>query len=668
MPLLTALRCAADPAELTPEIARVLLLSPLGGADAGDLRRLGRALRAEERLAATRLPATPTETTQTETTQTETASVETTPTETPPAGGSARPAAELIREAVADPRILTAFDDRVAGPARRLGRLLADARAVLTAGGSAEEALWRIWDGTPWPRRLERTAYRGGSSGRAADRDLDAVCALFDMVGRTEGWGEHGARNFLAELEAQAIPGDTLAEQAVRGDAVRLLTAHRSKGLEWRLVVVADVQEGLWPDLRRRGSVLEADRIGPDGLTPPLSGGAILAEERRLFYVAVTRASERVVVTAVRSPQDDGEQPSRFLDELGVEPVDVLERPRRPLSPAGLVAELRATLTDPEASEPLRRAAAVRLAALAGQTDADGYPLVPAADPRRWWGLAESTDPGVPVRDPAAPVKLSGSAVSALASCPLRWFLGREAHAAAPPSGEVGFGRIVHVLADDVAQGRTPPELDALTERLERVWNQLAFEARWRADQQKLEARAALGRFLNWHLGPRGREPVATEHPFSVTLTAGGREVTVSGSMDRVERDSEGRAHVVDFKTGKSKASPAELREHPQLGVYQLAVQAGALDDLPAFGGDRPAPGGAELVQLRHDAGGLPVVQQQAELTSDEDGTTWVQGMVGDAAGRVLAEDFSPITGSGCDRCEFRKCCPAWPEGRQVVE
>ena len=49
---------------------------------------------------------------------------------------------------------------------------------------------------------------------------------------------------------AQQIPADTLAERGVRGSAVRLLTAHRSKGLEWDLVVVAHVQQEGWPDLR----------------------------------------------------------------------------------------------------------------------------------------------------------------------------------------------------------------------------------------------------------------------------------------------------------------------------------------------------------------------------------------------------------------------------------
>ncbi len=202
--------------------------------------------------------------------------------------------------------------------------------------------------------RLRHQTELGGQSARLAHRDLDAICALFDAAARSEEQSGHvGLREFLDTLSAQEIPADTLAERGVRGDAVRLLTAHRSKGLEWDLVVVAHVQEGAWPDLRRRNTLLGADRISRDGLVPPLTTSALLAEERRLFYVAATRARRRLVVTAVASPDDDGEQPSRFLGELGAgAPVHQQGRPRRPLSLAGLVADLRRTAADPT---PARR-------------------------------------------------------------------------------------------------------------------------------------------------------------------------------------------------------------------------------------------------------------------------------------------------------------------------
>ncbi|MFH8348422.1 UvrD-helicase domain-containing protein [Streptomyces sp. NPDC018045] len=625
---------------LSPETAIELLTSPLGGMDAADLRRLGRALREEERAAGQDVP---------------------------------RPSDELIARALAEPERLVAHDPAYARGARQLGELLRTTRDLLARGGTAEEALWTLWNGTPtWSQRLERTARRGGAAARNADRDLDAVVALFETAARAEArTGGRGALNFLEELDAQDIAADTLTRRTVRPDAVRLMTAHRSKGLEWRLVVVAGVQEGLWPDLRRRGSLLEADRIGRDGLAEPLPPGALLTEERRLFYVAATRARERLVVTAVKAASDDGDQPSRFLTELGVEPQDVTGRPRRPLSVAALVAELRATTVDPAATPALREAAARRLAKLAALRDDDGQPLVSAAHPDQWWGLYEPTHSTVPLRDRDRPVALSGSALDQLANtCALQWFLGREVKADTPATAAQGFGNVVHVLADEVASGRTPADLSVLMERLDSVWDALAFDAPWKSRQEKENARAALERFLRWHVmerGTLGRETVATEHAFDVTLEAGEYAVRIRGSMDRVERDAEGRAYVVDFKTGKQKPTGPEVARHPQLAVYQLAVRTGAVD--AAFEGQRPEPGGAELVHLRLGApqkeGGdaLPAVQAQGPLDGE-----WVGELLATAAGRVLEERFTPTTGQHCTHCTFRSACSALPEGQHVVE
>ncbi|MEU9705143.1 ATP-dependent DNA helicase [Streptomyces sp. NPDC047981] len=634
---------AADPATepvaawLDTETALSLLASPLAAMDPADLRRLGRALRDEERAGGTKVPP---------------------------------PSDVLLARALAEPERLVAHDQSYARGAKRLGELLRQARNRLAAGGTAEEALWLLWNGTPWPGRLERAALRGGPAGRNADRDLDAVCALFETAARAEDRvGGRGALNFLEELDAQDIAADTLSRRQARPDAVRLMTAHRSKGLEWGLVVVAGVQEGLWPDLRRRGSLLEADRIGRDGIAEPLTPGALLAEERRLFYVAVTRARDRLVVTAVKTPADDGDQPSRFLTELGPEPKDVTGRPRRPLAVAALVAELRATTVDPAASEALREAAAQRLAQLAGLSDDEGQPLVPAAHPDRWWGLFEPTRSQVPLRDRDHPVALSGSALDQLANtCALQWFLGREVKAAAPATAAQGFGNVVHVLADEVASGRTPADLDVLMARLDSVWDGLAFDAPWKSAQEKAHARVALERFLRWHVMDRGgRTAAATEHDFDVTLEAGAYEVRIRGSMDRVETDEHGRAYVVDFKTGKSAPTKDEVAHHPQLAVYQLAVREGAVDEV--FDGRRPDPGGAELVQLRQPApkkeGGdtLPKVQAQEPLAGE-----WVGDLLATAAGRVLDERFTPSTGQHCTHCTFRSACSAQPEGRHIVE
>ncbi|HUR51952.1 MAG TPA: ATP-dependent DNA helicase [Mycobacteriales bacterium] len=626
-PLLLALRAAADPEALTVEATRQLLLSPLGGADPAALRRLGRELRALDRLAREEdgRPALP------------------------------APSGELLREAVADPRGMLLLDPQVARPAVRLAGLIAAARERLAEG--PEAALWELWSGSPWPGRLERASRAGGAAGRAADRDLDAVVALFSTVARAQDRRQGRVTALLDELEAQQIPGDTLSEGAVRGDAVRLLTAHRSKGLEWELVVVAGVQEGVWPDLRRRSTLLESERLDRRALREPAGRAELLADERRLFYVALTRAKRRVVVTAVDSPEDDGDRPSRFLAETGVEPVVHRERGSRPLSLTALVASLRRRAVDPAASEAVRAAAAVRLARLAVAVDEAGQPLVPAADPDRWWGLVETTRSETPVVPADQPVALSGSSLQRMQECPLRWFLEKKAAAESASSTAMGFGLVVHALAHEIGEGRTDPELDRLMARLDTVWHQLAFEAPWQSDQQREQAREALVRLVGWHGADRGRALIGTERDFVVPLEVDGRAVELRGSMDRVESAPDGTVHVVDLKTTKAKPNKDDLAAHAQLGVYQLAVREGAVGP--------QAPGGAELVQLRHDGPHGALVQGQGALGEER----WVDDLIRTAVQRVVTEEFPPrVDDKRCGRCAFARACPGQPEGRQVVQ
>ena len=633
-PLLQALAVVDDSGVLTPDVARALLTSPLGGADPAGLRRLGRALRDEERLALAAAGHTP----------------------------MPRSSAALITEAVAQPERLVAHDDRWAAPARRLGRLIVDAREVVAGGGSVHDALWVLWSGTPWPYRLETAALAGGPAGRAADRDLDAVVALFDAAERADtAVGHRGVGQFIEELRAQQIPGDTLAERGVRPDAVRLLTAHRSKGLEWDVVVVANVQADVWPDLRRRGSLLEPDRLGVDGVRDATPTTALLEEERRLFYVATTRARRRLVVTAVDSPEDDGARPSRFLAELSVPIEPLTGPPRRALTLPALVAHLRATAVDPTAAPGVREAAVVRLALLA-QTKAANHPVAPAADPRRWWGVADPTQAADPMFPDDRPVRISPTSLESISQCPLRWFLAHEARARSAQSVAQGFGRIIHTLAERMAAD-DPPTPAQMQQLVDDVWGQLDFAAVWQSSAEREAATHALGRLIAWHDADRGRTHLGAEVRFSAELTVRGRAVVLTGRMDRVEVDADGRVVVVDLKTSRRAPTANEVAGHVQLGVYQQAVSAGGLVDLGPV-----AVGGAELVMVRlDDKAGGPVVKTQPPLAIDDSGDTAITDALGVAVDAMSLEAFPPTPGKACHWCEFTASCPTQDVGRQVI-
>ncbi|KRA39362.1 DNA helicase UvrD [Nocardioides sp. Root614] len=645
LPLLDALRAVVNLDNTDPSHveyvdvgrAEALLTGPLGGLDAGDVRRLARVLRQREK---------------------DTSQV---------SGGTPRGSRELVRLALVDATFLDGIDAPEAAQARALSTLLARARADLDAGASAEDLLWTVWSGTAWPQRLRRYVEAGGGSARRAHRDLDSICALFDVSVRAGERREHqGVAPFLEGLVQQEIPADTLADRGARGAAVRLLTAHRSKGLEWRLVVAAHVQAEGWPDLRRRSTLLQADRIGTHGVVPQVSTRELLMEERRLFYVACTRARERLVVTAVKSSEDEGEQPSRFIEELGSSIEHVVGRPPRPLSLDGLVAELRRTVADPETEAPLRAAAARRLARLA-QERVGRRALAPAADPATWWGTRAVTLSTTPIRAEDQPVPVSASMLEALAVCPTQWFLTREAGGVGRAHQSANLGEMVHALAERVAAGDAPPDPAALMAHVDEVWDRLDFRTPWSKAREHERVRAALERFVEWHES-NPRELVDREAKFSTVIDlSDGERVQLTGYADRVELDADGHVVVVDLKTGRNKPSDTSVKGHVQLALYQYAVDHGALDTDP----DRPPhrAGGAELVQLGLlDGGPAATVQQQPVHAEEGPEREDLRGRLANAATLIREEHFPAVAGQHCRTCTFVPLCPAKSAGAVVAQ
>jgi RecB family exonuclease len=447
-------------------------------------------------------------------------------------------------------------------------------------------------------------------------------------------------------LEAQQIPADSLAQTGDAGESVQLMTAHRSKGLEWPVVVVAAVQDGEWPDVRARASLLQGDRLSPDGVTAPPSRSAQAAEDRRLFYVACSRARSRLVVTAVASGSDEGDQPSRFVAELAGDLPEPEARPHRTLSLRGAVAQLR-RIGENTDDPAVRARTAALLARLAS------HPAAAAAHPDRWWGLATRTHADVPVRDPDEPLGLSGSQMNTLTHCVLQWFVSHEAKGERGTTSAQGFGSIVHAIAAEVVRAGLEPDAHELAAHLDAVWSELGLTP-WVSEREHAEAVAALERFVVWHRGNK-REVLAAEHEFDVVADVDGRSVRLRGSMDRVERSADG-VHVVDFKTSKNAIKLADAEEHPQLGLYQAAVEAGATQDIAP---SQP-PAGAELVYLRVGTNAPTVRKQPA-------GTDVAFEQLRQAVLAIGAENFAATVSDACGYCTFQRICPAQEAGASVV-
>ncbi len=613
-PFLTLLRCAlevvAGAEQLDPADVVDVLSSPVGGADAVQLRRLRRSLRRLEL-----------------------------------DGGGGRPSDVLLAEVV-----LNSFPlDRIgpeAASARRAHRVLAVAVDALRDGEGVEVVLWRMWSAGGLAGPWRDAALAGGAGGGRADRDLDAVLALFDAAARfVDRLPGASPGDFLDHVLGQDVAGDTLVARAPAGESVALVTPAASAGLEWDLVVVAGVQEGVWPDLRLRGSLLGStdlvDLVTGRGGDPRAARAQVRHDETRLFHVAVTRARRLLVVTAVRS---DDEQPSPFLDVVDPLPHD---RPftdvARPLTLPGLVAELRREVAGPDAAT--RGAAVTALATLAAHQ-------VPGADPAQWWALRDVSDDR-PRRAPGAVVSVSPSTIDHFGKCRLQWVL-RAAGGDGPSMGAQDIGTLVHEVAHDLG------DTDAATyaAALESRWGRLGLAPGWlsRRDLGRAQAMTTrLARYLG-ESAAAGWRKAASEERIRVAL---GRAV-VTGQVDRIEVDADGRVRVVDLKTGASKPTVDEVRRHGQLGAYQLAVDEGAV----AQYGDRS--GGAALLQLGRAAAAKSTSLQLQQPLETDDEPTWARDLVDDVAEGMASAVFAATPGPQCGTCQVKDSCPAYAEGRRL--
>jgi RecB family exonuclease len=258
-------------------------------------------------------------------------------------------------------------------------------------------------------------------------------------------------------------------------------------------------------------------------------------------------------------------------------------------------------------------------------------------------------------------VRLTASALTGIDQCPARWFLEREAGGACETSQAQGFGSVVHELADRISRGDLPADaaaLDTLMAEVDAVWARIPFRTPWSSAREREEVRRALARFIAWHNRAERRTVLATEHPFETEVELpDGQRVRLQGFADRLELDADGRVVVVDLKTGKY---PAEnLPRHPQLGLYQLAVDHGAVADVAGTA----RSGGAELWQLRQESRTGLKVQPQAPQTPGEDGRTAVETQLADAVAAIRSEVFEARPGEHCQRCGFAVLCPAQVSG-----
>nr|MBS1900108.1 ATP-dependent helicase [Actinomycetota bacterium] len=597
-----------EPAERDPQLLAEALRTPFGGLDGVGLRRLRARLRHLEL----------------------------------EAGGSA-PARLLLRDGIAEPAQLARVDTAEARTADRFGTVLREVREGWQRGETIHELLWRVWDGSRAPdgRRLAvawreiadgpgsgGSARGSGAAGTETARALDALVALFDAAKRSvERAPEKGPEAFIHDILDSEVPEDSLSAPE-RPGTVTLMTPATALGTEFDAVVIAGVQDGVWPNVRLRGGLLETWRLAeatgaarsgePEHVHSTLDRRrAALHDELRLFVRAASRARHRLLVTAV---DDDDQSPSAFFGFLP-DPLPVDERHAHPLTLRGLVARHRRVLTT--SADPAAHAAAAGQLRLLAEAEVSG------ADPGEWFGVRPVSDSG-PLEDlETSSVRVSPSRLEAFETCGVNWAIAAlGGDTSSSPSA--GIGTIVHAAMERVPDGDRERMRAVLDER----WGELDFEAPWMAAKERRRAEqyldslhdylAAVQRDEGRLLSAEGTFRFAIEldpdaqprtHPVDPEHPAG--QVVVSGAIDRVEAyppgagdhaeargparnwapmsagAAEERVVVVDLKTGKSETNVTEdkVREHAQLAAYQLAVEEGLVP-----GADPDGLAGARLV------------------------------------------------------------------------
>ncbi|KIA60505.1 ATP-dependent helicase [Nocardia vulneris] len=602
--------------------------------------------------------------------------------------------AEVLRDlliGVGDPELLERLTDVEAAPLRRVLDALERARKARRRGAGLEDVLWALWTGSRLERRWVAQSERGGAVGMQADRDLDAAVGLFDAAASyVDRLPRASIEGFVDYLSQQEIPNDSGPRTAPK-EAVALISAHAAAGREWDVVAVAAVQEGIWPNPRPRGTLLDTEDLvdvtaGVIDAGEHVSRAApILAEERRLLLVACSRARRSLLVTAVESVSGERDLvPSRFLSELlghdedgepGALPV---ADPGRALVMHSLVAELRGAVCDPESDPERRQRAAHQLARLAEAG-------VPGTHPDDWYGTAELSSSRSLWSEDETAVGLSPSTVELLRTCPLRWALERHGGTDGDNPHAVK-GNLVHTLVQALA-GKVPEA--QVRAALDKAWQQVDPGSGWHSRQELRRTETMLATFMAWVRNTRGELTQAgVEVPVDCVLPARTEDelpVRIRGRVDRLERDAQGRFVIVDVKTGKTPVTKQAAVDHAQLATYQVAAALGALDaavdasDAEAEESDSAAtdsgdptgalgePGGARLVYVAKPSSKEGATQRMQPPLDPEALDQW-RNTIHDAAAATQGPSYLAMRNDGCRHCAVAGSCPVQDTGRQVTD
>ncbi len=451
---------------------------------------------------------------------------------------------------------------------------------------------------------------------RASSQDRKYVTRLSEFSKEWEPKSEtRGLAEFVEYLDYYSQAGGTISlEDDFPGDAVQLMTVHGAKGLEFPQVFMLRINNKKFPTTERSRVFEFPAALMKEG--EPAEKFHI-QEERRLFYVALTRAENRLTLTTLADKK--GKIPV-FIEDMLMDPA-IKRRDVHQMSPKLPAVPLTAKKESPLAA------------------DSQLFPA--SAEPPKIFSCI--ADWALEFHPPTPePLTLSPSAVSGYRTCPQQYLFSRSWSLKEGPKAVLSFGSVMHTtikrFIDQLRKGVKLP-FEEVARIFETEWSSAGFEDDYQESGYKKDGIEQLRAF---HAAMLEAPPNVVEQEKSFELPLE-NNVTIIGRMDQVNSLGRKDVEIIDYKTGKPKKD-SEAKRDLQLSLYALAAKE-IFEWNPV-----------RLVFYYLQNNQIQVTTRDAKQLDE------AQKIVLEAAADIRAGEFPPKPGFVCRNCAYKPICPAHEE------
>jgi DNA helicase-2/ATP-dependent DNA helicase PcrA len=337
----------------------------------------------------------------------------------------------------------------------------------------------------------------------------------------------------MLDLELEAGEDGALKMDFEDSEVVKVMTVHAAKGLEFKYVFIVDLVDKRFPTINRGEKISIPDALVKEKLTN--SKDIHLEEERRLFYVAATRAKDELFLTAAK---DYGgakdKKPSRFIEEMGINPEMSNQAAR------GLSEELKRDLDNLKNVIDEKESAAKKI-----------YHL---------------------------PERFSFSQLAAYENCPLQYKFAFILKIPAPgDKASLVFGRVLHDTLYEfmgaLLENKTPSLFsgiseDKILELYEKHWQPDGYNNKEEREKYYEKGKGITQKFVTDLTAEKLPQVLFLEKDFTFKIGA----YAIKGKIDRVDKLPDGTLEIIDYKTGNPKEK-LEWKDKKQLILYQLFLE-----------------------------------------------------------------------------------------------